>query len=162
MSETGFGMIAAELSSSNKQQGQRQLPLRVLLACAGRLMSLAIAVFAGSRFRAVFILATVVSLGLAPLPVASAHDRLAVEVAQAHENAAHGHSHEDEETHGRDAGHVLGHDSTDHSHQFAYVSASMTVIGFAMAGSWTAILSSPTGPGADFGIDRPPKQGSQA
>jgi hypothetical protein len=156
-------MIAAELSSSNKQQEQWQSPLRVVLAaCAGRLMSIARRAFAGRRFRAVFVLATVLSLVLAPVPVASAHDRLAVEVAQAHDNAAHGHSHEDEETHGRAGGQVLGHDSTDHSHQFAYVSASMTVIGFAMAGSWTAILSSPTGPGADFGIDRPPKQGSQA
>lgn len=108
-------------------------------------------------FGAALVMLTVLSLAVAPRPVASAHERLAIEVSQIRDIAAHGHSHEDDAHKGL-AGHLLGHDSTDHSHQFAHVSAAMTVVDFSMAKRWTLAFSAEGGEGADFGIERPPKQ----
>jgi hypothetical protein len=109
-------------------------------------------------FGAALVMLTVLSLAVAPRPVASAHERLAIEVSQIRDIAVHGHSHEDDDAHQGLTGHLPGHDSADHSHQFAHVSAAMTVVDFPMAKRWTLAFSAEGGKGADFGIERPPKQ----
>jgi hypothetical protein len=109
--------------------------------------------------RKIAIAAVAAGLVLAPLPLASPHHALSVAAAEsiAQEPADHGHSHEDDESGEKPAGHLNGHDPADHSHQFAFFPGSGSHWGLPVAKRWPASFSGPTDPGTAFGIDRPPK-----
>jgi hypothetical protein len=105
------------------------------------------------------------ALALAPLPLASAHDPLALSAAEAARHAAlvaqeiaeHGHSHEDGDDHEQSPGHMHGHDPADHSHQFAFFPGNAGHCGLPAPQRWPSFLIGPPDPATGFGIERPPK-----
>ena len=105
--------------------------------------------------------ALVAGLILAPIPAAFAQDRLELpghaDVA-ALDAAEHGHSHDDVETHEQPADHLHGHDPADHSHQAAFLAATLGNWGPPASRNWSSLLGDLPDPASGFGIDRPPKQ----
>lgn len=118
-----------------------------------------------SRVRRLAVAVLSAALALAPLPLASAHDPLALSAAEAARHAAlvaqdiaeHGHSHEDGDDHEQSPGHMHGHDPADHSHQFAFFPGNAGHWGLPAPQRWPSFLSGPPDPATGFGIDRPPK-----
>ncbi len=166
--------MAAELAGSGghwRKAGEWPRSCRMLWMILASLAAWIPAVVMGAarRFRAGLAVAVVVSLALAPLPVApSSHDAAALIAAEnalhaglgEREMAGHGHSHEDGEGHERPAGHMHGHDPADHSHQLVFAAAEAGADQGARSQRWTPAMSHLADPGTAFGIDRPPKQAS--
>jgi ABC-type Zn2+ transport system substrate-binding protein/surface adhesin len=118
------------------------------------------------RIKVIAVVAITAGLALAPMPLASAHDPLALAAAEsarhaalaAQETAEHGHSHDDGEAHEQSDGHLHGHDPADHSHQFAFFAGSASQWGLPLPQRWPSSRSGTPDPATGFGIDRPPKQ----
>jgi hypothetical protein len=110
-------------------------------------------------------MAIMAALILAPLPIASAHDPVALAAAEMTRYAAlqaeiaeHGHAHDDGEGQEQSSGHMHGHDPADHSHQTVYITGTASHESKLPAQDWPSSLSSVDDPGTAFGIDRPPKR----
>lgn len=129
-----------------------------------RLMAILSALSLGPRQLAVALL--VFCLVLAPLPLASAHDPLALSGAEAERHAAmmaqeiaeHGHSHDDGDPHEPEAGHLHGHDPADHSHQIGFFGVSSSQLALPALQRWPSVQAEFPDPATGFGIERPPKQ----
>ena len=108
-----------------------------------------------TAFRKLAVTAMAAGLALAPLPLASAHDPLALAAAEsarhaalvAQEIAEHGHSHDDGEAHEQSGGHMHGHDPADHSHQFAFFAGSASQWGLPAPQRWPSVAERTAGSG---------------
>ncbi len=117
------------------------------------------------RLREAAIAIMVGCLILAPVPLATHHDLPPPADAKsawlsghsAHDHAGHGHSHDDDESHDRAAGHLHGHDPADHSHQFAHFPGGLRHWNWPAPQRWPRTLTGLPESAAAFGIDRPPK-----
>jgi hypothetical protein len=112
--------------------------------------------------RKMSVSAIAVGLLLAPLPAGFAHERLDLAghaAVSAMEASEHGHSHDDEETGDTSAGHShSGHDPADHSHQPAFLAASVSHWVLPLPQRWPTLWNSTSDQAAGTGIERPPKR----
>ncbi len=176
-------MTGAESAGSGQTRlkGEREPmaahALRMMISTLASLLSRSRTTALRAAFRKLAVTTLAVGLALAPLPLASAHDPLALAAAEsawhaallaqesarhaallAQEIAEHGHSHDDGEAHEQSGGHMHGHDPADHSHQFAFVAGSASQWGLPAPERWPSSRSGPPDPATGSGIDRPPKQ----
>ena len=112
--------------------------------------------------RKMSVSAIAVGLLLAPLPAGFAHERLelaGLADVPAMNASEHGHSHDDEETGDTSAGHLhSGHDPADHSHQPAFLAASVSHWVLPLPPRWPTLWNSSSDQAAGTGIERPPKR----